>query len=49
MSVHELKPKPKEMSDDMRRVALSLLKMLKREYPNDWRRLLAEMTQAKAA
>jgi hypothetical protein len=35
----------REMSDDMRRVALSLLNMLKREYPSDWRRLLAEMTR----
>jgi hypothetical protein len=35
----------KEMSDDMRRLCLSMINLIKREYPNDWRKMLAELAK----
>lgn len=38
-----------KFDDDQRRLLLSLVNLMKRKYPNDWRKLLEEMTQMKAA
>jgi hypothetical protein len=35
--------------DDLRRLALGMLAMLKRRFPNDWRRMVQEINEAKAA
>ena len=40
---------PDAMDADQRRLALSLLALLKRRYPADWRRLVAEIDRPKAA
>jgi hypothetical protein len=45
-----LKGRPSDpMDEDLRRLCLSMIALVKRRYPNDWRRMLAEMTEAKAA
>lgn len=41
--------KPESMDDELRRLVLALLATLKRKYPKDWRRLAAEIDEAKAA
>jgi hypothetical protein len=38
-----------QMDEDMRRLCLSMLALLKRRYPKDWRRVALELFDAKAA
>jgi hypothetical protein len=41
-------PKP-EPDDDIRRVMLGMLAVLKRKFPEDWRKIVRELNEAKAA
>lgn len=34
-----------KIDDDLRRLCLSMLTLMKRRYPNDWRRMLRELQQ----
>jgi len=37
------------IDEDLRRIALSYIALIKRRYPEDWRKMVAEMNTAKAA
>ena len=59
MAVHEIEPryqyekpvraaqKTDTLDDDLRRLVLSMFHLLRRRYPNDFRRIMAEMSEAK--
>lgn len=45
---HEQQPKPQPMDDDLRRLVISLGRLLQRRFPDDFRRIMREMDRAKA-
>lgn len=56
MSIHDLQTKvvikndtKPDPDDDLRRLMLGMLAMLKRRFPNDWRKMVQEINEAKAA
>ena len=42
------RPEPDRMDDELRRLCLAMVAVLKRRYPNDWRRMVAELERQAA-